>query len=213
MILKNILGNTIEKDIHIKGHRNRDIGLYVNVPKGQYVKIENLIVKEVFVPLIKFGEGLLEIGNFEAYSCGGDAFNFRSSNVHVDNFKAYDWKPTRRFASYHTDMGGQIYAVKKNRTDVDPNGTIENIMIKNFHIESNDRLVQGFMASEACRYKNIRIGTESLYCNLAYEYPIVFNTAEDCIIGNKDKVKFSGRVKIANVKNSKWESKNNKVII
>ena len=213
MVLKTIFGNSLQKTLKIAGNRGKDIGLYINIPKGQYVYIESLIVKEVFIPFIKLGEGLLEIKNFEAYSCGGDSCNIRSSHVHIENFKAYDWKPTRNPRVYHVDIGGQVYAVKRNKITVDPDGTIEDVILENFSIESSNKTVQGFMASEACRYRNIRIGTKSLNCDLAYEYPIVFNTAEDCVIGNKSNVNFKGRVKIANVKKSKWVSKNNKIII
>lgn len=213
MILKNISSGGIFKEVSVKGTRHRDIGLQVTVPKGEYVFIDTFRARDVFIPLIKYGEGLLEIRNFDAALCGGDAYNFRASHVHIENYIARDWRPTRQYRSYHTDIGGQIYAVKKDRHTVDPDGMIEDIIIENFHIESENPMVQGFMASEACRYKNIRLGTKSLYCDLKYGYPIVFNTAEDCIIGNKDNVHYTGRVKIANVKDSQWTSRNNQILL
>ena len=213
MIIKNISGSRIIDDISVRGHRGGDIGAYINVPEGEYVYIHSFKARDVFVPLIKFGKGLLEIKHFDAAYCGGDAFNFRNSHVHIENYEARKWRPARKYNRYHTDIGGQIYATKRDRHTIDPDGTIEDIIIKNFRIESTDPMVQGFMASEACRYKNIRLGTESLDCNLAYPYPIVFNTAEDCIIGNDHNVSYTGRIKIANVKNSKWKSSNNTINI
>ena len=69
-------------DLNIKGtDRNQDIGLLVHVPKGKTVTLGTVRIENVFIPVIKTGEGLLKFTTIHASHFGGDCFNIRGSNV------------------------------------------------------------------------------------------------------------------------------------
>jgi len=84
----------------IKGrNRNSDIGYSVTVPKGEVIHVEKLSISNVFIGLVKYGEGQLLIDELSISSFGGDAINLRSGNVHIRKLTTYRNTPTRPYYS------------------------------------------------------------------------------------------------------------------
>ena len=111
---------------------------------------------------------------------------------------------------YHTDQVAQMYAVKSDGYTVDQDGVIDNVHIRNIDCQLSQGS-QGFIASEGCGVTNCSFGTESLrIVGSGYPYPLVFNTASDLTVGNKERVEIDrgGVVRVANSKRTLYESKN-----
>ena len=77
--------NTL-RDQHIVGtNRDKDVGLFVHVDSGKELILPSLEFENVFIPIIKTGDGKLTIdGDLTLHAFGGDAINIRGSHFHIN---------------------------------------------------------------------------------------------------------------------------------
>lgn len=123
----------------------------------------------------------------------------------------HDEKANRFYVQgYHVDAGAHIYAVKKDGWTVDPDGLIENVVIRSVDVEVTGKQSQAFMLSEACRYRGIDIGRDGYrVITDGYPYHFVANTLEDSWVGCQEGcvVGPGTKVRVENVKGSQFESR------
>ena len=82
--------------IELEGdNRNRDIGLLLDC--RERVIIQELSVRNVFIPLIVMPDSQVEILKGYYSGFGGDACNIRSSSVHIHEWVGRDCTPTRPY--------------------------------------------------------------------------------------------------------------------
>ena len=112
---------------------------------------------------------------------------------------------------YHVDGIAQIFAAKSDGHNPDKNAVIENIIMPSIDAEISGKNSQGVMGSEGCEYKKILIGKKFYRVKLdGYPYHAVFNTLSDSSIGCEG-AELDGKLKIQNVKHSKYTSQRNQV--
>lgn len=90
--------------VYIKGqNRNLDIGLRVDIDATETVNIKHLVVENTFIPLIKSGDGRLNIEQVQLKDFGGDGINIWGNNVHIGKLVVRNNTPTRPYDSVRVD--------------------------------------------------------------------------------------------------------------
>lgn len=232
-------------------NRNNQIGRYITVPDGETITFDTLDISNVFVPIVKRGNGQLHIRESIRTGFGGDGMNIIGSNVTIEKtyvrdntptrpydmhellpgesvlqalkrldlevydpklLKAVEWRGKLVLPSYHVDGIAQIYAVDETGYRIHEDGCISNIKMPFIEAELSGAKTQGIMGSEANRYTRFEIGTEGLFIKLdGYKYSIVFNQLDNSQIGSEKSTNINGKVKIKNVKESRFKTRSNTV--
>lgn len=190
-------------DINLKGVNpalmQNDVALRVHTPFHQETIIEYLKIRDCGLPL-RHTNGKLKITTLDCKRFTADLLNSHG-DLEIENLIVeYDNPDFIYSDNYHVDALGQFFD--------NINKVVSNVKIHNIHARIKGPKIQGFMLSEDHDYYNFKIGTGKVDIKLDYKYAFVANTLRDSFInvGNNG-------VKIKNVKRSKYNSDNVKIIM
>ena len=99
-IIRSITSEGAYDTLFIQGkNRNVDLGLRVHLEADQQLHIQQLVVENTFLPLVKSGDGLLSIGRLQIKDFGGDGINLWGNGLSIHQLIVRNSTPTR---PYHT---------------------------------------------------------------------------------------------------------------
>lgn len=99
-IIRSITSEGAYDTLFIQGkNRNLDIGLKVHLEAGQQLFINQLVIENTFLPLVKSGDGKLSIGRLQIKDFGGDGINLWGNGLSINQLIVRNSTPTR---PYHT---------------------------------------------------------------------------------------------------------------
>lgn len=99
-IIRSIASEGAYDTLFIQGkNRNIDLGLRVHLEADQQLHIQQLVIENTFLPLVKSGDGLLSIGRLQIKDFGGDGINLWGNGLSIHQLIVRNSTPTR---PYHT---------------------------------------------------------------------------------------------------------------
>lgn len=99
-IIRSIASEGAYDTLFIQGkNRNIDLGLRVHLEADQQLHIQQLVIENTFLPLVKSGDGLLSIGRLQIKDFGGDGINLWGNGLSIHQLIIRNSTPTR---PYHT---------------------------------------------------------------------------------------------------------------
>lgn len=129
------------KDINIVGdNRNEGVGLTIHCV-GMVV-IDNLVVSNIFIPLIINGTGSVVIKRMFASEFGGDCINIRQSSVTINSLQVRSPTPTRPYNSL-TRKGGESVEQCLDRNGV----CVYDTSLLSFH----NGVILGYHVDQVCQ--------------------------------------------------------------
>lgn len=99
-IIRSITSAGAYDTLFIQGkNRNLDMGLKVHLEADQNLTIQQLVIENTFLPLVKSGDGKLSIGRLQIKDFGGDGINLWGNGLSINQLIVRNSTPTR---PYHT---------------------------------------------------------------------------------------------------------------
>jgi hypothetical protein len=134
----------------VGGNRNADIGMQIHVPDGETLQLKRIDISNVFIALIKTGNGMLVIDELIIHEYGGDAINLRGSHLRIKSLVTYNNTPTR--PSFETLERQGSESVKEalartNQTVYDPS-LLEWDTNNKIGVYHQDCILQGYSVKE-----------------------------------------------------------------
>lgn len=97
-IIRSITSEGSYDTLFIKGkNRNLDLGLKVHLEAKQSVTINQLVIENTFLPLVKSGDGKLTINRLQIKDFGGDGINLQGHNLTINQLVVRNSTPTRPY--------------------------------------------------------------------------------------------------------------------
>lgn len=108
--------NSLDQEIPsiIRGSsRNKNIGICFTYSGSTEIRLDTLKISNVFMGLMKHGNGKVYIKTLEIFNFGGDAINIRGNNLTIENLIIHDAIPTLPYNFIKTTNPNNIVEIKK----------------------------------------------------------------------------------------------------
>ena len=178
---------------------DQDLGLVVNLKKGDVVNIHRLVIDNTFVPFTFMGEGRINVtGSIECLNWSGDLVDLWACHVFIAKLYGIGHNPTRDYELYHPDA---IQAEKLVNYKGDPSYALCDINIPEIDVTMAGERSAGISLTGRGDNYGLHFGTKKLHLKVPNNDHVVnAYQARECSFGGLD-VDVSGDIYIRNRKN------------